>query len=60
MAMEDPRSLVLEWLQAGAGYEQGAALYVQVGKTGIWPLCFRAGNTDSNQSFAMSCVSPLD
>ncbi len=30
--MEDPRSLVLEWLQAGAGYEQGAALYVQVGK----------------------------
>lgn len=30
--MEDPRSLVLKWLQAGAGYEQGAALYARVGK----------------------------
>ncbi len=30
--MEDPRSLVLEWLQAGADYEQGAALYARVGK----------------------------
>lgn len=30
--MEDPRSLVLEWLQAGAEYDQGAALYARVGK----------------------------
>lgn len=30
--MEDPRSLVLEWLSAGANYDQGTALYARVGK----------------------------
>jgi hypothetical protein len=32
MAMEDPRSLVLEWLQAGADYDQGVLLFARVGK----------------------------
>jgi len=30
--MEDPRSLILEWLRTGADYDQGAALYARVGK----------------------------
>lgn len=30
--MEDPRSLVFEWLRSGADYNLGAALYAQVGK----------------------------
>lgn len=30
--MEDPRSLVLEWLQTGADYEQGVLLFARVGK----------------------------
>jgi hypothetical protein len=32
MEIENPRLLVLEWLQAGADYDQGSALYVRVGK----------------------------
>ena len=32
MVMEDPRSLAMEWLQAGADYDQGTALYARVGK----------------------------
>lgn len=30
--MEEPRSLVLEWLRAGAEYDQGVALYAQFGR----------------------------
>jgi len=32
MAIEESRSLVLEWLRSGADYELGAALYARVGK----------------------------
>ena len=30
--MEEPRSLVLEWLRTSADYDQGTTLYARVGK----------------------------